>query len=299
MYGVTMSRALLKPPAQLLKWVGNKQRMAPMIAASFPRNFNTYYEPFLGSGAVLGALAPKSAVASDVLPPLIEIWEMLVDAPDDLISGYDYYRSQINRGIDKAVVYQRALDRFNRTRDARAFVFLTRACYGGIVRFRKADGYMSTPVGAHTPISTDSFAKRVVAWRERVVGTKFSLMDYREAFELPKAGDLVYCDPPYVDTQKILYGAQSFDFADLVMRIQEAKDRGVFVALSIDGSKRNGKHNVHLDLPDGLFETELAVSVGKSMLRRFQLGGHVLDDEYVTDRLLLTYTPHTNSETLF
>ncbi|CAB0978628.1 hypothetical protein FRC0484_02046 [Corynebacterium diphtheriae] len=294
-----MSIAPRKPPAQLLKWVGNKQRMAPLIVGSFPRDFNTYYEPFLGSGAVLGALAPDSAVASDALKPLIDIWQMLVDAPDELIGAYDFYRSQLEQGVDKAVVYREALDRFNTSRDSRAFIFLTRACYGGIVRFRKADGYMSTPVGVHMPISTESFAQRVTAWRERISGTKFAHMDYREAFELPKAGDLVYCDPPYVDTQKILYGAQSFDFMDLVERIRDAKERGVFVALSIDGSKRNGKHQIHLDLPEGLFETEVAVSVGKSMLRRFQLGGSVLDGEHVTDRLLLTYTPETAEDTLF
>ena len=273
--------------------------MAPLIVGSFPRDFNTYYEPFLGSGAVLGALAPASAVASDTLKPLIDIWQMLVDAPDELIGAYDFYRSRLERGDDKAAVYQEALDRFNMSRDSRSFIFLTRACYGGIVRFRKADGYMSTPVGAHMPISTESFAQRVAAWRERVSGAKFSHMDYREAFELPRAGDLVYCDPPYVDTQKILYGAQSFDFMDLVERIRDAKERGVFVALSIDGSKRNGKHQIHLDLPEGLFETEVAVSVGKSMLRRFQLGGSVLNGEQVTDRLLLTYTPETGEDTLF
>ncbi|MDO4412132.1 DNA adenine methylase [Cutibacterium sp.] len=294
-----MSIAPRKPPAQLLKWVGNKQRMASLIVGSFPHEFSTYYEPFLGSGAVLGALAPDSAVASDVLKPLIDIWQMLVDAPDELINAYDFYRSQLERGVDKAIVYREALDRFNMSRDSRDFIFLTRSCYGGIVRFRKTDGYMSTPVGAHMPITTESFAQRVVAWRKRISGTKFFHMDYREAFELPKAGDLVYCDPPYVDTQKILYGAQSFDFMDLVERIRNAKERGVFVALSIDGSKRNGKHQIHLDLPEGLFETEVAVSVGKSMLRRFQLGGSVLDSEHVTDRLLLTYTPETGEDTLF
>ena len=294
-----MSRAPLKPPAQLLKWVGNKQRMASLIVGSFPREFNTYYEPFLGSGAVLGTLAPESAVASDILSPLIDTWGMLVEAPEDLIGAYDFYRSQIDQGIDKSTVYYQALDRFNRLHDSRAFVFLTRTCYGGIVRFRKADRYMSTPVGAHMPISTESFAKRVHTWHERVSGTRFVFMYYRDAFELHQTGDLVYCDPPYVDTQKILYGAQSFNFMDLIERIKDAKDRGVFVALSIDGSKRNGKHKVHLDLPEGLFETELAVSVGKSMLRRFQLSGSALTDEHVTDRLLLTYTPENTEDTLF
>lgn len=62
---------------QLLKWVGNKQRFAHEIVAYFPPRFERYYEPFLGSGAVLGTLAPSSAVGSDAFPPLMEIWHAL------------------------------------------------------------------------------------------------------------------------------------------------------------------------------------------------------------------------------
>src|SRR5262249_31693452 len=57
---------LAVPPfrQQLLKWIGSKQRFAHEIVSLFPR-FRRYWEPFLGSGAVLGTLAPKQAVASD------------------------------------------------------------------------------------------------------------------------------------------------------------------------------------------------------------------------------------------
>jgi DNA adenine methylase len=44
-----------------------------------------------------------------------------------------------------------------------------------------------------------------------------------------------------------------------------------------------------LPMPDGLFETEVFVNCGRSMLRRFQMGGHTLESEFVADRLLLTY----------
>jgi DNA adenine methylase len=56
---------------QLLKWVGNKQRFAHEIVAWFPDRFGTYFEPFLGSGGVLGSLAPQNAVGSDSFEPLI------------------------------------------------------------------------------------------------------------------------------------------------------------------------------------------------------------------------------------
>ena len=65
--------------SQLLKWIGNKQRFAPQIISCFPYEFETYFEPFLGSGAVLGTLAPESAVASDALEPLVGIWQTLVE----------------------------------------------------------------------------------------------------------------------------------------------------------------------------------------------------------------------------
>lgn len=279
------------PPPQLLKWVGNKQRVAAQIVQYFPRDFGTYYEPFLGSGAVLGAVAPESGQASDVLEPLIEIWQLLVEDPEALIEAYDHYRSQLDLGADRKTVYETALTEFNRSKRGSEFIYLSRACYGGVIRFRKSDGYMSTPVGAHIPISTESFKNRVYEWRKRVSHTKFACHSYEYAFEKAIAGDLIYCDPPYVDSQKILYGAQRFILDELMERIKDAKDRGIRVALSIDGSKRSGSKRVAIDLPRNVFEMEVDVSVGASMLRRFQLDGQNMAGEYVTDRLLLTYEP--------
>jgi DNA adenine methylase len=63
----------------------------------------------------------------------------------------------------------------------------------------------------------------------------------------------------------------------------------VYVALSLDGSKKSGEVLCHLKFPDGLFERELQIRCGRSMLRRFQMGGKTLEREEVSDRLLLTY----------
>jgi DNA adenine methylase len=114
-------------------------------------------------------------------------------------------------------------------------------------------------------------------------------LDYKEALGRAKSGDTVYCDPPYSFTQAILYGAQSFSLSELLKAISSCKDRGVFVALSIDGSKKSGQFICDIPVPTGLFEREVAVNVGRSMLRRFQRGGDTLEDEVVSDRLLLTY----------
>ena len=278
----------IPPKGQLLKWVGNKQRFAAEICKFFPEDINTYYEPFLGSGAVMATFRPNKGVGSDAFGPLIEIWNELKNDPESLKQWYQERRDRI-LSDDKKAVYDSVLASFNLKHNGPDFLYLTRSCYGGIVRFRKADGYMSTPCGPHTPISPSSFSKRVDQWHNRMKDYTFIHRDFDDAFKSAKRGDLIYCDPPYVDSQAILYGAQAFELSRLMSSIQEAKSRGVRVALSIDGTKKSGNHLCDVEIPEGLFETEVSIQVGKSMLKRFQLEGLTTVDEEVTDKLLLSY----------
>jgi DNA adenine methylase len=122
-----------------------------------------------------------------------------------------------------------------------------------------------------------------------VQGTTFCRLEYEEAMTGAGAGDLIYCDPPYSDSQSILYGAQAFDFEQLMEAIAHCKARGARVALSIDGTKRSGRYAIQLPIPKGLFQREMLIEVGRSMLKRFQMDGKTLEDEVVHDRLLLTF----------
>ncbi|MEK6680043.1 MAG: DNA adenine methylase, partial [Nitrospirota bacterium] len=118
----------------------------------------------------------------------------------------------------------------------------------------------------------------------------FAVTDYREAMKKARKGDLIYCDPPYKHSQSILYGGQQFRLEDLFEEILRCKSKGVYVALSIDGTKKSGKMICDIPTPDDLFGEEIFVNVGRSMLRRFQMEGQTLESEVVSDRLLLTYT---------
>lgn len=288
MFGQVARRTLGPFKLQLLKWIGNKQRFAHEIISYFPEHFGTYFEPFLGSGGVLGSLAPTRAVASDVFEPLMQIWRALKDSPDEL---KDWYRTrwELIDPLGKEQAYEQVKGAYNSAPSGADLVFLCRSCYGGVVRFRKADGYMSTPCGVHAPIHPRSFAHRVDVWHRRVAGTEFRALPFEEALALAKHGDMVYCDPPYSHSQAILYGAQSFSLASLFEAIRECRERGVHVALSIDGLKRSGGVRCRIDIPTGLFEREVLVNCGRSMLRRFQMNGETLENEVVADRLLLTY----------
>lgn len=272
----------------LLKWIGNKQRFAHKIASFFPENFNTYIEPFVGSAAVLATLAPDCAVASDSFSPLIEIWQTLSHEPE-LLKLWYAERWLFFKDGEKGAQYEKIKAAYNAKPNGADLLFLCRSCYGGVVRFRQADGYMSTPCGVHDPIHPKRFASRVDEWHRRTAGTQFLQIGYEEAMANAKSDDLIYCDPPYSNTQSILYGAQSFDLSNLFRVIERCKGRGVRVALSIDGTKKSGKKTIELPIPRGLFKREFFINCGRSMLKRFQMDGRTLEQEVVTDRLLLTY----------
>lgn len=272
---------------QLLKWVGNKQRFAYEIISFFPKRFGTYFEPFLGSGGVLATLSPQKGLGSDVFPQLIEIFQTLQRSPDTLKEWYCCRWERLRSG-DKKTIYEEIKASFNREPNPADLLFISRACYGGVVRFR-TDGYISTPVGIHDPIPPEAFSKRVDAWRLRTRNTEFMTLDFEEAMMRAREGDVIYCDPPYSHSQSILYGAQGFDLDRLFSVIEDCKRRGVYVALSIDGSKKSGDRICDIPIPDGLFEREVFVNIGRSMLKRFQMNGKTLEGEVVRDRLLLTY----------
>lgn len=285
--GLPFAEYRTPPREQLLKWIGNKQRFAAGIVALFPEISGTYIEPFIGSGAVLATLAPQRAIAGDALAPLIALWRTLQEQPEHLVAWYEAGWHKL-QGDDKKACYKQIRDQFNAAPNPGDLVVLARSCYGGVIRFDQK-GAMNTPCGPHKLITPQSFAARVPEWRRRVAGTRFVHADFEELLDSARSGDLVYCDPPYSDCESTLYGAQGFSLARLLAAIARCKDRGVLVALSIDGSKQSGGRICNVPIPEGLFATEASVDVGRSMLRRFQMLGRTLEDEVVADRLLLTW----------
>lgn len=69
----------------------------------------------------------------------------------------------------------------------------------------------------------------------------------------------------------------------------KAKNQGVFVALSLNGSKKSGAQSCEYSLPPSLFEEE-SINYGRSMLKRVQMERPTLECKVVADRLLLTHS---------
>ena len=274
------------PKGQLLKWIGGKQRSAAAIASFLPTSFGRYIEPFVGGGAVLGAIAPERGLACDILEPLVDLWKLVQDSPGDLAA--QYRRLWTAYRDDRATIYRETLARYNATPNASDLLFLCRTCYGGVVRFTKK-GTMSTPLGPHLAIPPESMARRISDWRPRIEHTAFIHSSFEDTMSEARNNDVIYCDPPYVYAQAILYGAQSFDLEKLWRAIEVAQRKGAKVALSLDGYKRSGDLQLLLNVPDGLFAREVILHKGGSMLKRFQRRDSDVKDEHVGDRLLLTW----------
>lgn len=277
----------LPPEGQLLKWIGNKQRSAMAIVQTFPPQFRAYHEPFLGSGAVLATLEPAQATASDVLAPLIDIWQLVQRDPAGLLDNYQSRFADFTTR-DRREVFLQIRANYNENPNGHDLLFLARTGYGGVIRFDR-HGHFTTPCGPHKALAPEKFAKILRQWQRRVQNVQFLVGDFEAHIDQAQHGDLVYCDPPYRDCQRMLYGAQAFSLQRLFQAITRARDRGVHVALSIDGSKRSGDRICDVPIPPDLFAREAEIQKGRSMLRRFQMQGHTLHGELVADRLLCTW----------
>ena len=109
----TNKKRLVEPfNLSLLKWIGSKQRMAHDIISYFPIEYDTYFEPFLGSGGVLGTLIPKVGIASDSFSPLMEIWQTLKKSPEIIKEWYQLRWEKMANG-DKVKVYEQVKASYN------------------------------------------------------------------------------------------------------------------------------------------------------------------------------------------
>ncbi|GMU26326.1 MAG: hypothetical protein AMXMBFR16_12310 [Candidatus Uhrbacteria bacterium] len=221
-----------------LRWAGGKRwlarSLAPLIAARLG-NDGTYFEPFLGSGAMFFALAPECAVLTDLNEDLINAFRMVAERSDALLEAI---RSlPVNEGTYYRLRAQEPSDPLER---AVRFIYLNRTCYGGIYRENKR-GKFNTPYGggSRTPAPLwehDLLARASAQLARPCVSLK--VCDFEESIDLAKQGDVIYCDPTYraaTRNQFDRYGAVIFDWADqqrLARAAFRASQRGAIILIS-------------------------------------------------------------------
>ncbi len=187
-----------------VKWAGGKRALLEILCASLPQNFNAYFEPFLGGGALFfelankGLLQGKKVYLNNKNAELINAYLAIQKEPQKLLNELNL----MQKAHSKEHFYSiRALDRevnfsaLNPIFRAARFIYLNKTCFNGLCRYN-AKGQFNTPFGAY---------KNPKIYDEALIlNAHYALQDVvilNEDFEfvrnLAKKGDFVYFDPPY------------------------------------------------------------------------------------------------------
>lgn len=228
-----------------LKWAGGKSRIAQQITGFFPADFNRYFEPFLGSGAVYFAVSPQKGLLNDLNKYLIGTYEIIRDRPDELIRELkmidDKYHSLTNLE-EKADFYYASREQYNKQNKmnlnkAALFIFLNKAGFNGMYR-ENSKGEYNIPFGKHDKCLIAD-AENILKVSSDLKDITFTSGDYKDALRTAQKGDLVYLDPPYVPVSKTAkftqYQKEGFNYdehiklRDLALKLH---DRGCYVVIS-------------------------------------------------------------------
>lgn len=217
----------------VLKWVGGKRQLLPEIQKYIPKQINTYFEPFIGGGAVLFAVQPQKAVINDINEELINVYKMVATHKDELIEELSNTKKYAN--ISETFYNIRELDRnikkyekMTEVQRAARILYLNRTCYNGLYRVNSS-GEFNTPFGSYkNPNIVNRNTLEAVNNYFNQIEITFLNMDFEQALEQAKQGDFVYFDPPYAPISKTSnftgYNGSGFNHLEQV-RLKQVCDK--------------------------------------------------------------------------
>ena len=226
-----------------VKWAGGKRQVINELLKYVPDEFDTYYESFVGGGALLFELSPKKAVINDSNEELMNVYNVLCNEEKfkkmcNLLNSYEtkhseeFYYNIRNKDRSKTA--------FNRlsdyTRAART-IYLNKACFNGLYRVNSKNEF-NVPFGKKTHVNTYEGSNLITVSNYLTMNdVKILSVDFEEAVKDAKKGDFVYFDPPYdSDTKSFTsYTETGFDKSEqtrLARVFKELDKKGVYVMLS-------------------------------------------------------------------
>jgi DNA adenine methylase len=245
-----------------VKWAGGKRQLLYKMKHFFPTDFDTYFEPFVGGGAVFfnfyNYYKKKdfrfSAILNDINPELINCYKVIKD-PELLEELISMLREHELQHSEKYYYSIRELDRepkkyekLGQVEKAARFIYLNRTCYNGLYRVN-SKGQFNVPVGKYVdPLIADIRTLR--AAHKAFDKASIFCGDYIEVLkEYVMENDFIYLDPPYhpisLTSNFTQYSKDGFSESD------QRKLAGVFYELDLKGCKvmmSNSYSDLILDL---------------------------------------------------
>lgn len=185
-----------------VKWAGGKRQLLGEIQARLPQSYGSYYEPFVGGGAVFFELVPKGATINDINSSLINAYWQIRDNPQDVMSALDELDGGQRASEDAKAYYYDVRERYNVRIEsddydavtAALFIYINKHCFNGLYRVN-AKGRFNVPYNGSVQASYT---------RENILGLSEVLSDvtivngdFEMACNSAKADDFVFFDSPY------------------------------------------------------------------------------------------------------
>ena len=231
-----------------VKWAGGKRQIMNEIKKYLPETYNTYYEPFVGGGAVFFEIAPKKAVLNDYNNELMNVFECIKDEVKfekmcnelnhhETNHSEEYYYEIRNKDRDK--------NKFNKIVDykrAARTIYLNKACFNGLYRVNSKNEF-NVPFGKKEKVNTyEGQNLGIVHCILNFNDVTLLSTDFEEAVSKAKKGDFIYFDPPYDSYTETFNGYTEDGFGkDEQVRLSELfkklDKKGCYVMLSNHNTK--------------------------------------------------------------
>jgi DNA adenine methylase len=188
-------------PKPFIKWAGGKRQIIKELTDSLPKNYNRYFEPFIGGGALFFAIRPKNAYISDINPELINLYNTVKNNTHSLIKDLRRYKNTETefykiRNLDRTPDYKNLTN----IEKAGRFIYLNKTCYNGLYR-TNSKGQFNAPYGFYkNPNIIDEQNLKICS--ELLKETEIGLSDFSNIENKIKTHDFVYFDPPYIPINK-------------------------------------------------------------------------------------------------
>lgn len=228
-------------PKPFVKWVGGKRQLLKqfrLLDLYPPEKFDvktaSYFEPFVGGGAVFFDLLPRNAFLSDLNAELVTTYNAIKNDINELIISLQKHKYDKEYFLE---IRAQDLKQLSDIEIAARFIYLNRTCFNGMYRVNSKGGF-NVPFGKYTnPQICDEQNLRRVS--KALADVEIKHEDYKEVLKKAVKGDFIYFDPPYYPVSKTAsftsYTAESFlDKEQIELRdtFLELTNRGCYVMLS-------------------------------------------------------------------
>ncbi len=240
-------------PKPFVKWAGGKRQLLPILSQHIPQNFDTYFEPFLGGGAVLFHLIHQNlqlkCFASDLNSTLILSYITIRDRVDELIISLEGHSENYFKNSEEYYYHIRESNPKNQIDKVSRLIFLNKTCFNGLYRVN-SKGKFNVPIGKYVnPNIVNKENLLAVSDVLQSKGISIKCEDFTTALRRTQKDDFVYLDPPYQPVSSTAnftsYTNDNFSYKDqerLLAEFQKLDAKGCKIMLS------NSKSEEVLDL---------------------------------------------------